>query len=72
MRKAPSVVAWNRWLQSSAGQACAEGKADGKYLENRLWSAFMAGWNGAESALPESITAPAPAASKPEAGKGEK
>lgn len=37
------VAAWNRWLESAEGRNCAAGKAEGKYLENRLLCAFNAG-----------------------------
>lgn len=44
-RKHPSIVAWEAWKKSNEGLSCAIGIATGQYLENRLWLAFLAGWN---------------------------
>ena len=42
-----SVAAWRKWLKSEEGQQCVSSGSffgkDIKYLENRLWRAFMAG-----------------------------
>lgn len=51
---------WNQWLASKEGQRCADYRTleglDGaaKYLENRLWRAFMAGARAESSPLPAS------------------
>jgi hypothetical protein len=34
-----------RWMDSDEGLACRMSPADGKYLENRLKSAFLAGFD---------------------------
>ena len=45
-------LAWDKWLASEEGQRCAETDTLStpyhleKYLQNRLWLAFAAGWNG--------------------------
>lgn len=36
-------TAWDLWLESDDGKSCCEGTASGKFLENRLWSAFQSG-----------------------------
>lgn len=41
--------AWQVWLESVEGQKCADGSAKAKYLENRLFLAFMAGFGAAEA-----------------------
>lgn len=38
---------WKEWLSSPSGKKCAAGTTDGKYLENRLWHAFTAGYEAA-------------------------
>lgn len=38
---------WKVWLDSPEGSECAKGVATGQYLENRLWRAFMDGFNAA-------------------------
>jgi hypothetical protein len=40
-----AALAWEKWLNSPEGQGCSEGQAHGKWLQNRLWHAFMEGWN---------------------------
>jgi len=35
--------AWAIWRKSAEGQTCRSGSANGEYLDNRLWFAFMAG-----------------------------
>lgn len=42
--KHPAAIAWNKWLESEEGFKCQEGNANGQYLQNRLWHAFMAGY----------------------------
>jgi hypothetical protein len=39
----PDVIAWNEWKSSPEGMVTFEGTAQGSYLRNRLWRAFMAG-----------------------------
>jgi hypothetical protein len=39
----PDVIAWQKWRQSKEGIECCAGMAQGQYLENRLWRAFLAG-----------------------------
>jgi len=34
---------WNEWTESEEGQSAMRGTAEGQYLQNRLWLAFMAG-----------------------------
>ncbi len=43
VKKHPAMIAWGKWLNSEEGKSCTKGEAEGKYLENRLWFAFMAG-----------------------------
>jgi hypothetical protein len=43
IQKHPDVIAWEEWLNSEEGKRCSAGSADGQYLHNRLWFAFMAG-----------------------------
>lgn len=43
MEKHPDAIAWEEWLNSEEGKKCTEGSAEGVYLQNRLWKAFMAG-----------------------------
>ena len=35
------------WLKTPDGITCCCGKTEGEYLRNRLWYAYMAGWNDA-------------------------
>lgn len=35
---------WYAWLEGDEGKRCADGKAEGEYLKNRLKRAFDAGW----------------------------
>lgn len=37
------------WLESDEGIRCAAGPAEGQYLKNRLWRAFLAGFSSAEA-----------------------
>jgi len=43
VQKHPDVIAWEKWKESKEGKSCLEGRAEGQYLENRLWRAFMEG-----------------------------
>ena len=43
IQKNPEVIAWENWKDSKEGVTCLQGTAEGRYLENRLWLAFMAG-----------------------------
>jgi hypothetical protein len=45
------AAAWRQWLESDKGKQCIAGDAHGRYLENRLWWAFMAGAESAEMAI---------------------
>ena len=38
---------WKEWLDSPEGRKCVKGEATGRYLENRLWRAFMDGFKAA-------------------------
>lgn len=49
MKRHPANEALDEWLRTSQGQSCAAGKAEGQYMQNRLYWAFMAGWNANES-----------------------
>jgi len=40
-------LAWAVWLDSEEGRMCTEGQATGQYLQNRLWRAYMRGWQDA-------------------------
>jgi hypothetical protein len=42
---------WRAWKASTDGLACCDlhTLTNGPYLENRLWRAFAAGWNAAQS-----------------------
>ncbi len=40
--------AWMEWQKSTDGVKCEHGTAEGQYLSNRLWRAFMAGAKAAE------------------------
>jgi hypothetical protein len=42
--------AWQAWLQTDDADSCLKGEASGRYLENRLWAAFMAGFDAGEKA----------------------
>jgi stress response protein SCP2 len=42
------VKAWEDWLATPIGQQCVAGEASGAYLENRIWRAFIAGYEYAE------------------------
>lgn len=42
-KKHPDVIAFEKWEESEEGKRCHTGSADGQYLRNRLWFAFMAG-----------------------------
>jgi hypothetical protein len=44
----PFALARDQWLESDEGKKCGEGMTSGKYLENRLFYAFVAGWNARE------------------------
>ena len=46
----------DRWLSSPEGESCRDGRAQGKYLENRLTRAFAAGWDAAIMALSDEPT----------------
>ena len=41
----PATVAWSDWLTTDEGRQCMNGSSHGPYLENRLWRAFMAGYD---------------------------
>lgn len=43
------------WLESDEGIRCAAGKAEGRYLENRLRHAFLDGFSAAEVLVEEAI-----------------
>jgi hypothetical protein len=36
---------WRAWINSQEGRKNKIGSAEGQYLENRLWWAFMAGYD---------------------------
>ena len=40
-----SNYVWEEWLRSEEGIDCSEGKTEGEYLKNRLWRAFMSGFD---------------------------
>lgn len=42
--------AWITWLETKQAKICTQDYANGPYLENRLWAAFIAGY---EAALPQ-------------------
>lgn len=44
-----SAVAFDAWLRTPEGITCACGLSEGKYLQNRLWYAFMAGYSARTS-----------------------
>jgi len=48
-KKHPSAIALDEWNESEEGQGCREGTTYGDYLRNRLYRAFMAGWNARDS-----------------------
>ena len=48
-KKHPSAIALDEWIESEEGQTCSEGTTYGDYLRNRLYRAFMAGWNARDS-----------------------
>lgn len=45
----------DKWFNSIEGRKCLAGKTEGKYLKNRLWLAFIAGWNMANENLKKLI-----------------
>lgn len=38
----------DKWFASKEGEKCCEGMTSGQYLQNRLESAFIAGWDARE------------------------
>jgi hypothetical protein len=38
------------WLLTEEAKGCLEGTVTGQYLKNRLWWAYMAGWNARDKA----------------------
>lgn len=52
--RSPLAKARDAWLESKEGKLCCDGLAEGKYLENRLVLAFLAGakWNASDPAIP--------------------
>jgi hypothetical protein len=48
--RSPIAKARDAWLESPEGKRCSEGRAEGQYLENRLVTAFIAGWTAAQLA----------------------
>ncbi len=38
----------DKFLQSKDGKKCLQGETGGQYLENRIVSAFLAGWHSKE------------------------
>ena len=52
-RKHPAAEAWERFKLSHC--AIFNGKAEGKYLDNRLSRAFSEGWTGAEEAVKDAL-----------------
>ena len=47
--RAPEAIAFDEWLRTPEGYSCADGRAGGEYLQNRLWFAFMAGYSARTS-----------------------
>lgn len=45
--------AWITWLETKQAKICTQDYAKGPYLENRLWAAFMAGYEAARTAPKE-------------------
>lgn len=39
----------DEWLESDEGKKCLEGTTYGDYLRNRIYTAFIAGWDAHES-----------------------
>lgn len=42
--------AWKEWLESEKGRLMTAGHAGGNFLTNRLWWAFMAGYEAGKKA----------------------
>lgn len=56
-QKHPIAIAWEKWLASTQGQNAREVATlprNSNYLENRLWSAFMAGAEAGLTPTPNS------------------
>lgn len=54
------AVAWDRWLFSPDGKRGTAGSAQGEYLRNRLFLAFLAGIEAAESNAADGEAVPNP------------
>jgi hypothetical protein len=52
--KSDLAKARDNWLQSEEGKNCCDGTAAGPYLETRIRTAFIAGWDAYEISQRES------------------
>lgn len=43
------AVSWDAWLLTDEAKKCLDGTARGQFLQNRLWWAYMAGWEASEA-----------------------
>lgn len=46
-KKHPANKEWKKWKETIEGMKCLKDEAEGRFLENRLFWAFMAGWRAA-------------------------
>lgn len=47
--KSNQTINWEAWKKTEEGKRCLAEGAVGKYLENRLWWAYMAGYEAAKN-----------------------
>lgn len=55
--KHPEVIAWDEFQKSANGVCCLANAAEGRYLKNRLESAFHFGFQAAVDLMKESVKA---------------
>lgn len=53
--KHPAAIALEKWFESDEGKKCCEGTTVGEFLRNRLYRAFMAGWQGCGKEIEKQI-----------------
>lgn len=54
-----AAEAWVAWRDSETGRKCVTTPVGEEYLRNRLWWAFMAGYEAAAKARPTELVPPA-------------
>ena len=56
-KKHPAGTALDKWYESKEGQRCLKGSTEGKFLRNRLYWAYMAGWQDCRKEIEKQIKA---------------